>query len=61
MVVSASGACVSRLFTKSTPLIHGLRQVKLNELRKVKGKGKVHPTTGHEGPEGSRGIALLFL
>jgi len=26
-----------------------------------KGKGKVQPITGHEGPEGSRGIALLFL
>jgi hypothetical protein len=26
-----------------------------------KGKGKVHPRTGHEGQEGSRGIALLFL
>jgi hypothetical protein len=24
-------------------------------------KGKVHPITGHEGPKGSRGIALLFL
>jgi len=22
---------------------------------------KVHPSTGHEGPGGSRGIALLFL
>jgi hypothetical protein len=28
---------------------------------KYKGKGTVHPTTGHEGPEGERGIALLFL
>ena len=27
----------------------------------LKGKGKVHPGTGHEGPEGTRGIALLFL
>jgi len=25
-----------------------------------KGEGKAHPITGHEGPEGSRGIALLF-
>jgi hypothetical protein len=25
------------------------------------GKGKVHPRTRHEGPEGSRDIALLFL
>ena len=25
------------------------------------GKGKVHHRTGHEGPEGSRGIALVFL
>jgi len=24
-------------------------------------KGKVHPTAGHEGPEGSKVIALLFL
>jgi hypothetical protein len=27
---------------------------------KGKGKGKFHPTTGHEGPEGSSGMALLF-
>ena len=27
----------------------------------LKIKGKVHPRTGHEGPEESRGIALLFL
>jgi hypothetical protein len=26
-----------------------------------KGKGKFHPITGHEGPEWSRGIALLVL
>ena len=24
-------------------------------------KGKVHPRTGHEGPEGDRSITLLFL
>ena len=28
---------------------------------KYTGKGKVHPRTGYEGPEGSRCIALLFL
>jgi len=29
---------------------------------KCKGKGNVHPITGHEGPEGGgRGIALLSL
>jgi len=27
----------------------------------VKSKAKVHPRTDHEGPEGSRGLALLFL
>jgi hypothetical protein len=27
----------------------------------VKIKGKVHPITGHEVPEGTRGIALLFF
>jgi len=26
-----------------------------------KDKGKVLPTTGHEGPEGSRGVDVLFL
>jgi hypothetical protein len=37
-------------------------RVKLIGLNKtVKGKGKIHPVTGHEGPEGSSGIALLFL
>ena len=29
-------------------------------VSKGKGKGKVHPITGHEDPEGSRGLALLF-
>jgi hypothetical protein len=28
---------------------------------KYVGKGKVYPRTGHEGLEGRRGIALLFL
>jgi hypothetical protein len=28
---------------------------------KVEVKGKVHPRTGHKGPEGIRGISLLFL
>jgi hypothetical protein len=38
-----------------------------NTMRKLSGletyvkKSKGHPRTGHEGPEGSRGIALLFL
>jgi len=27
----------------------------------VKCKGKIHPRTRHEGPEGNRGLALLFL
>ena len=27
----------------------------------VKGKGKIYPRTGHEGTEGSSGIALLSL
>jgi len=27
----------------------------------VKGEAEVHPRTGHEGPEGSRGIARFFL
>jgi len=26
-----------------------------------KDEGTVHPRTGHKGPEGIRGIALLFL
>ena len=30
-------------------------------LRADKGKGNVYPRTGHEGSEGGRGIALLFL
>jgi hypothetical protein len=41
------------------------RQQNTNHLHKGKGtgkcKGKGHPRTGHEGPEGSRGTALLFL
>jgi len=28
---------------------------------KGKGKGKVHPRTGHEGPDRERSIGLLFL
>ena len=30
------------------------------KLAKGKGKGKVHPGEGHEGPEGERSVALLF-
>ena len=30
-------------------------------LKYGKGKGKFHPVTGHEGPDGSKGITLLFL
>jgi hypothetical protein len=26
-----------------------------------KGKGKVHPKTGHEGSEGGKGVVVLFL
>jgi len=32
----------------------------VGELLRI-GKGKVHPRTGHEGPEVERGITLLFL
>jgi hypothetical protein len=31
------------------------------EVRNYRRKGTVHPRTDHEGPEGGRGIALLFL
>jgi len=30
-------------------------------LKRSKGNGKVHPTNGHEGHKGSRGLAILFL
>jgi hypothetical protein len=33
----------------------------LEKKKSPKGKGKVHPGTGHEGPCGGRSIALLFL
>jgi hypothetical protein len=32
-----------------------------NNNNNNKGKGKFHPRTGHEGPEGGRDIALLFI
>jgi hypothetical protein len=37
----------------------------LNQMRhrvphKVKVKGKIQPTTWHEGPDGNKGIALIF-
>ena len=31
------------------------------QLVASKGKGKVEPRSGHEGPEGDRYIALVFL
>jgi len=34
---------------------------KWRTIRNGKGKGKIYPRTDHEGPEGSRGIAILFL
>jgi hypothetical protein len=54
---------------------HGPREVQISQhwiflwefmklafmQRKVKVKNKVQPRTGHEGPEGIGGIALLFL
>jgi hypothetical protein len=38
-------------------------KVKVTQLiRKDRGKVKIHPITGHEGPEeGNRGITPLFL
>ena len=30
-------------------------------IYKVKSNGKIRPRTGHEGPEGGRGVAILFL
>jgi hypothetical protein len=33
----------------------------LNGRRQGKGKGEVHPRTGHEAQRGSRSIAVLFL
>jgi hypothetical protein len=39
----------------------GKRKGKGKGKGKGRGKGKVHPRTGQEGTEGSRGIALLFL
>jgi hypothetical protein len=46
------GACGSR---------GGERNSHLVLVEQPEGKGKVHPRTGYEGPEGSRGIVLLFL
>jgi len=40
-------------------IIRDRKRIYVNN-NKGKGKGKVHPITGHEGPEGSRGIAILF-
>jgi hypothetical protein len=34
---------------------------KAGVLIKGKGKGKVHPRTGPEGPKGTKGIVVLFL
>ena len=33
----------------------------VHAIRNYEGKGKIHPRTGHEGPEGSRGITTLPL
>jgi len=33
----------------------------VNRKSTGKGKGKIHPRTGHEVPGGSKGIDLLFL
>ena len=37
------------------------REAPIYASYKIKGKGKVLLRTGHEGPEGTRRIALLFL
>jgi hypothetical protein len=35
--------------------------VSISIIISISSKGKVHPITGHEGREGSRGIFILFL
>jgi hypothetical protein len=36
------------LITETDSLLHGMVSI----IKKVKRKGKFHPITGHEGPEG---------
>jgi hypothetical protein len=40
--------------------IHAINKIMYHWWWKCQGKGTVHPATGHEGPNGSRGIALIF-
>ena len=42
---------ISQLYKVNTNLTSGVPYV-ISGFRKVKGKGKAHPRTGHEGPEG---------
>ena len=43
-------------------MMRDLLRILLEQIEgKGKGKGKFHPITGHEGPVGSRYVALLFL
>jgi hypothetical protein len=42
--------------------VSDILQQMAHHIEDSKGKGKVHPITGHEGQEGEyRGIALIFL
>jgi hypothetical protein len=46
---------------KVCAVVHSNSVLKMCLIYILKVKGKVLPRTGHEDPEGSRGIALLFL
>ena len=45
---------IAEVFKKIPP-----QQCRVRKKFRIKGKG--YPRTGHENPEGERGIALLFL
>ena len=71
LALSGRGTAISRtsipLAWSTTPSRHQqpecrpLKFVSMHVWFEGKGKGKVHPTTGHETQKGSTDIALLFL
>ena len=55
-VLSVCLSCLSRFFQRPAR-----RETHVHVMNVGKGKGTVHPRTSHEGPEGDRDIAILFL
>jgi len=54
----ASGATAFALYSAHMPLVGSYNMQ--NPIKENKGKGKLHPITGHKGPEGEQRYSSTF-